>query len=222
MRLSVTDHAFLRMGDWHPELKQFVPRSVMLDVPQAQGVMNALHVFVASLESGRPATCSERWTRHHFLKYRRQPCFIFDRPLQDLYTFAVDQRGAILVTFTALSGGRADQMLDDPAPQFRFSQVDEIRLPYVLECALHGDPEFLSIRTPAGREIPLSYDIDTLFAASGRQAPAPREHPGILEVEEAIRTERRERREFRTTRPRESPLNRLPDPGSGEEKGDRA
>lgn len=25
MRLFVSDHAFVRMGNWHPDLKQFVP-----------------------------------------------------------------------------------------------------------------------------------------------------------------------------------------------------
>jgi len=160
VRLYVTDHAFIRMGDWHPDLKQFVPRSLMLDVPQAQGVLNALNIFVSGLEGGRPATCSEKWTRRHIRKYHRPPTFIFDRQLQDLYTFVVDPRGAVMVTFTTISDGHAVQMLDNPSPLFRFSQVDEIRVPYALGCALHDDPEFLSLRTPAGREIPISYDID--------------------------------------------------------------
>ena len=224
MRLHVTDHAIVRMGDWQPDLKQFVPRNLVLDVPQAQGVLNALHVFLAGIESGRPSTCSEKWARVHRSKYHRQPCFIFDRPLQDLYTFSVGASGVVLVTFTSIGDSHATQILDDLAPQFRFSEVDEIRLPYVLNCALQGDPEFLSIRTPAGREIPLSYDIDSLFAAAGRQAPAaPRlSSQATLDLEEAIRIERRERRDFRSSRPWNKLLNRLPDPGSGEEKGDRA
>ena len=158
MLLHVTDHAFVRMGDWHKEFRQFVPRGLLLDYPQALGVLNGLHVFVASLERGRPSMRSEKESRRIARKYGNFSFFIFDRPLQDRYTLVREHYGLSLVTVTAIDDEHADQMLDDPHPPARFADVDEIRLPYALNGVLQDDPEFLSLLTPAGREIRLSYD----------------------------------------------------------------
>jgi hypothetical protein len=148
------------MADWHPEFRQFVPKGVVLGYPQALGVQNALHIFIASLEQGRPATRSEKARRRLAEKYPwARSLFIFDRPLQDLYTLLLGPEGLTLVTVTAMEDERAVQVLDDLKPPARFADVDEIRLPYVLACPLQGDPEFLSIRTPAGRELRVSYDF---------------------------------------------------------------
>jgi len=159
VRLLVTHHAFVRMGDWHPEFRQFVPTKSPLDYEQAQGVINALHVFVASLESGRPSTKTQKRMDHLAEKYQGAEHFwIFDRPLGDIYQMVVDGRGLTLVTVTALQGSHADAILDDLRPAYSFDQVDEIALPYVLGPKAIS-AEFLSLRTPAGREIRISYDV---------------------------------------------------------------
>ncbi len=147
------------MGDWHPEFRQFVPKGIMLDFPGAQGVQNGLHIFIASLENGRPAARSESRTERLSRKYRNvRQCFIFDRPLLDLYTIVVEPTRLSLVTVTAIEEWRALRVLDDPSPPVRFSDVREIELPYLLGCTMIGDPEFESIRTPAGRELRLIFN----------------------------------------------------------------
>lgn len=146
------------MADWHPEFRQFVPRSLTLTYAEALGVMNGLHIFIASLERGRPSTKTERLTQRSHKKYHgKRNTFIFDRELRDNYTMIFDDRGLTLVTVTELSEDHALCILDDLRPPCRFSDVDEIELPYALHCVLHDDPEFQSIRTPSGREIKLTY-----------------------------------------------------------------
>lgn len=160
MRLYVTDHAFVRMADWHPDFRQFVPKAILLDYPQALGVMNGLHVFLASLEAGRPSTLSEKNTRWMTDKYVGLKHFcIFDRQLRDLYTMVVRGPEITLVTVTEIEKHRCGRNLDDLRPPCTFADVDAIRVPYALNCALQGDPEFSSIRTPQGRELALSYDF---------------------------------------------------------------
>jgi hypothetical protein len=158
VRLHITDHSLVRMGDWHPELRQFVPRGILLDFGQAQGVLNALHIFVASLESGRPSMRSEKRTRRMTEKYRAvRQCFIFDRPLMDLYTIVIEPRVS-LVTMTAVDQIMALQILDDPSPPFRFSDVLQLELPYRLTGEAAEDPQFDVITTPKGRELGLIFN----------------------------------------------------------------
>ncbi len=147
------------MADWHPEFRQFVPRPGFLNYPQAQGVINGLHIFLSSLEGGRPSVGTESATRRMQARYpTKKHFFILDRKLQDLYTMLVYRASITLVTVTAIDDDHALKMVDDFKPTCRFSDVDEIRLPYLLNCVLKDDPEFTSIRTPAGREIRLVYD----------------------------------------------------------------
>jgi hypothetical protein len=146
------------MGDWHPELKQFIPKSLIsLDYSQAQQVLNGLHVFIASLERGRPATFVQRREEAKKKKYwYAEQAYIFDRGLADLYTMTWDDQGLILVTVTWIGQG-ADHILDDPKPRLRFEDVDRIVVPYQLAPEIQ-EPEFSSIRTPLGRDLELVFE----------------------------------------------------------------
>lgn len=175
LRLFVTDHALVRMADWHPEFRQFVPKHTTLDYSAAQGVMNALHVFVASLEKGRPATKVESVLRQNFEKYgHATQLYIFDRPLLDIYTLIPHNNLLTLVTVTAIQKRFAHTVLDDPKPPCRFEEVCEIQVPYLLlDSALHGEPELQSIRTPAGRSLPIIWHLtDRRTNTSRFEAPA--------------------------------------------------
>lgn len=161
MRLHVTHHAFQRMAEWHPEFKQFVPRGDLLDDRGALGVMNGLHIFVASLESGRPSTVVERVVEYRQQKYQKyRPVYIFDRALSDFYQMQLDQRGLVLLTVTYLHSGQEKTVLDEPRPMVSFDDVTEITVPYALKPDVDlSNCSFL--QTPAGRYIDIHFGIPT-------------------------------------------------------------
>lgn len=157
MRLLVSDHSFVRIADWHPDLKQFVPMvQGALDAGEAQKVVNGLHVFLASLERGRPATFPGRIAQEKKEKYpAHEQSYIFDRALSDLYTMVWDATGLVLVTVTWIQG-HATHILDDARPRLHFEDIDRIEVPYLLSPELEG-PEWNTIRTPSGRDLELCF-----------------------------------------------------------------
>lgn len=180
MRLLVSDHSLVRMGDWHSELKQFVPMvRGPLDAVEAQKVINGLHVFLASLERGRPATFLENLNEQKKHKYpAHEQAYIFDRHLSDLYTMIWDSLGVTLVTVTWIQNGGL-QILDEPHPRLRFQDVDQIAVPYMISPDLQG-PDWNTIRTPAGRELELAFG--TLTKKPGfwiQNKPEPVQNPEL-------------------------------------------
>lgn len=180
MKLHITDHAFLRMGDWHPDFKQFIPKHACLDYDQAQGVINGLHVFLASLESGRPSTRSEKRMQVLATKYPHvRSLSIFDRPLGDLYKMVLDHSGLTLVTVTWLAPNLALEILDEPHPACTFSDIDTLALTYGLSPEIEYDTDFKFIKTPRGRILPIKYSFKPKPPADAKEDWLP----GKREVE---------------------------------------
>ncbi len=157
MRLQVTDHAFVRMADWHPDLRQFVPTRFPLDAENAQRALNGLHVFVAGLERGRPCIKPQDLTQTARLKYpvTGRPFLLYDWELEDFYRMGLDRSGLTLITVTAIKR-RDASIIDEPRPVASFRDVDEIRLPYPLAREVDRG-EFRSLVSPSGREIAITF-----------------------------------------------------------------
>lgn len=159
MKLIITHHAFVRLGDWHPEYKGLVPTGkVTLNPDQANRMIAALGVLVWSMERGRPSTLLERVNETKRWKYGRQSFYLFDRESRDLFQLVrKDESTFALVTVTCMTGPMDSlKILDDPKPQFKFEDTTEIALPYLLNFE-SSRLDICSIITPCGTMIPISY-----------------------------------------------------------------
>lgn len=158
MRLIITHHAFIRLGDWHPEYKGLVPPGkVTLNAEQASRLITALGVMVWSMEYGRPSVLLERVDKRKREKYGRRSFYIYDRESYDLFQLIQKSETTFtLVTITCIRAERREQILDEPKPEFRFSETTEIAIPYLLNFEASRQ-ELGNVVTPSGRVIPVSY-----------------------------------------------------------------
>lgn len=142
--------------------KPFVPKGQILGQDAALGVMNGLHIFVASLERGRPSEMTERVARQKEMKYVGQErIYVFDRALADLYQLALDDRGLSLLTVTWLNDERRFTILDELRPLATFENVTSISVPYIL--APEVDPsEYSYLVTPQGRYLEIQFGVPTM------------------------------------------------------------
>lgn len=169
MKLIISHHAFIRLGDWHPEYRDLVPSGkVTLNADQVSRMMAALGVLVWSMEQGRPSTLLESANEAKREKYGRRSFYIFDRESGDLFQMIRKSEDTFaLMTVTLLKNTARGKILDDLSGQFRFSDVTEIALPYLLnfEASLL-EPSV--IITPSGRIIPVSYGCQVFDQDEGK------------------------------------------------------
>lgn len=155
MRLLFSHHAFVRMGDWHPEYAGSVSERETLGAPQIEGIMRILRTFLSELGRGRPSTLTERLVEKKAEKYRhRQNAYLFDRQTGNFYQMVKDERGLVVVTVTWLNKQERVKVLDEPKPLVHIEEVTEISLPYLLKV-----DSTQAIDTPWAKQIPLIFGI---------------------------------------------------------------
>jgi hypothetical protein len=158
MKLIVTHHAFLRMGDWHPQYRDLVPTGkITLNREQASAMMIVLHALVAGLDRSFASTRVERLEKAKTERYGRESYCFFDRTENDLYHMSKQDMTATLLTVTWIESKEdRRKILNVIRPAFRFQDVTEIALPYHrnLEAAAVG---FAEVRKPSGGILPVTY-----------------------------------------------------------------
>lgn len=156
MRLVFSHHAFVRMGEWHPEYSGSVSERAILGPPEAEGILRILRTFLRELGRSRPSTLTERLVQKKVEKYHhRQNAYMFDRQTGNFYQMVKDERGLVVVTVTWLDKKERIKVLDEPKPLAHIDDVTEISLPYLLKMGM----DIPAIDTPWAKQIPLIFGI---------------------------------------------------------------
>lgn len=167
MRLRVTHHAIQRMGEYHPEFADCVPKEpyVELDPAQADKIMVVLQRFVTGLERGSTVRPPEIECRKKVRKYGRLGIYIFDREPRDYYQMAFEHGQLILVTVTRLAKHFRAVMVTEPNPKVRFKDIEAIAMPYVLSPAA-STPRMGSVLKLSGGRLPVAFNGGPVLESS--------------------------------------------------------
>ncbi len=159
MKMIVTHHAFVRMGDWHPQYRVLVPTGkITLNREQAVAMMTMLHALVAGLDRAFPSTRVERLERAKTERYGRESYCFYDSTEHDLYHMSKQESTITLLTVTWIESKEdRRKILNVIRPAFRFRDVTEIALPYYRNMEAAAAAGFGEVRKPSGGILPVTY-----------------------------------------------------------------